>query len=46
MSSFVQLISYKLDKKSEKTESVYFVQHSYALFAMRNEVEDCLTRSL
>jgi len=28
MGSFVQLISYNLDKATEKTESVYFVQHS------------------
>lgn len=28
MGSFVQLISYKLDKSTDKTESVYFVQHS------------------
>lgn len=28
MGSFVQLISYKLDKATDKTESVYFVQHS------------------
>lgn len=28
MGSFVQLISYKLDKATEKTESVYFVQRS------------------
>lgn len=28
MGSFVQLISYKLDRATEKTESVYFVQHS------------------
>ena len=46
MSSFVQLISYKLDKKTDKTESVYFVQHSSRTVRYQNRSGGILDQNM
>lgn len=46
MGSFVQLISYKLDKSTDKTESVYFVQHSSGTVRYQNRSGGLLDQNL